>query len=50
MNQKITFSELVEKIADETGASHRVIHDLLLDEVRMVKEDLIRDGVAYIHE
>ncbi len=49
MNQKLTFSELVEKIADETGASRRVIHDLLLDEIRMVKEDLIRDGVAYIH-
>ena len=49
MSQKLTFTELVEKIAEETGASRQLVHDLLMDEVRLVKEDLIRDGVATIH-
>ncbi len=49
MNQKLTFTELVEKIANETGAARQLIHNLLLDEVQLVKEDLKRDGVATIH-
>ncbi len=49
MNQKLTFTELVERIANETGADRQLIHDLLIDEVDLVNEDLIRDGVANIH-
>lgn len=44
MNEKITFSELVEKIALETGASKSLIHDLLIETGTITTEGLERDG------
>lgn len=44
MNEKITFSDLVDKIAQETGASKRLIHDLLIETGTITREGLERDG------
>ena len=44
MGNKITFSDLVGRIADETGASRRVIHDLLKEISTVTNEGLMRDG------
>ena len=44
MSDKIRFSELVEKIAEETGASKQLIHDLLRETVDLAKEGLAEDG------
>ena len=44
MNKKITFSNLVDKIAEETGASKKLIHDLLTETVHLTREGLNRDG------
>jgi DNA-binding protein HU-beta len=46
MNEKITFSKLVDKIAEETGASKQLIHDLLIETVNLTREGLNRDGYA----
>lgn len=48
MSNKITFSDLVERIAEETGASKRVIHGLFKEMVTVGKEGLLRDGQVYI--
>jgi nucleoid DNA-binding protein len=48
MSNKITFSDLVERIAEETGASKRVIHGLFKEMVAVSKEGLLRDGHVYI--
>jgi DNA-binding protein HU-beta len=44
MNEKITFAKLVDKIAEETGASKQLIHDLLIETVNLTREGLNRDG------
>ncbi len=44
MNEKITFADLVDKIAEETGASKRLVHDLLIETVNLTREGLNRDG------
>ncbi len=44
MGNKITFSDLVGRIADETGASRRVIHDLLKEISTVTNVGLMRDG------
>ncbi|NVM25437.1 MAG: HU family DNA-binding protein [Desulfobacterales bacterium] len=44
MSNKVTFSDLVGRIAEETGASKRVIHDLLKETAVVAKEGLVRDG------
>lgn len=46
MNEKITFAKLVDKIAEETGASKKLIHDLLIETVNLTREGLNRDGYA----
>jgi len=48
MSNKITFSDLVERIAEETGASKRLIHGLFKEMVTVSKEGLLRDGQVYI--
>jgi len=48
MNEKIAFSELVEKIAVETGESKQLIHDLLLETANITKEGLSNDGFVNI--
>lgn len=44
MSNKVTFSDLVGRIAEETGASRRVIHDLLKETAVVAHEGLLRDG------
>lgn len=44
MKKKITFSSLVEKIAKETGASKKLIHDLLVETVALNQEGLKKDS------
>ena len=44
MKKKITFANLVNKIAEETGASKQLIHDLLIETVNLTREGLNRDG------
>ena len=44
MSDKITFSDLVDKIVQETGASKKLIHDLLEETGTITKEGLERDG------
>jgi len=44
MSSKVTFSDLVGRIAEETGASKRVIHDLLKETAVVAQEGLLRDG------
>ncbi len=44
MNEKITFANLLDKIAEETGASKQLIHDLLIETVNLTREGLNRDG------
>ncbi|GAJ07264.1 unnamed protein product, partial [marine sediment metagenome] len=44
MNEKITFVKLLDKIAEETGASKQLIHDLLIETVNLTREGLNRDG------
>ncbi len=46
MNDKMTFNELVEKIADETGASKTLIHDMLMESVSLAKDSLGESGEA----
>jgi nucleoid DNA-binding protein len=46
MNKKITFANLLDKIAEETGASKKLIHDLLIETVNLTREGLNRDGYA----
>lgn len=48
MSNKITFSDLVERIAEEAGASKRVIHGLFKEMVTVSNEGLLRDGHVYI--
>jgi nucleoid DNA-binding protein len=48
VSNKITFSDLVERIAEETGASKRVIRGLFKEMVAVSKEGLLRDGHVYI--
>ena len=44
MSGKITFANLLDKIAEETGASKQLIHDLLTETVNLTREGLKRDG------
>lgn len=44
MIDKISFSDLVDKIAHDTGASKSLIHDLLIEMADVTKEGLERDG------
>ncbi len=44
MNEKMTFAKLLDKIAEETGASKQLIHDLLIETVNLTREGLNRDG------
>jgi DNA-binding protein HU-beta len=44
MSSKITFSDLISKVAEKTGASKQFIHDLLKEMGSVVKEGLGRDG------
>jgi DNA-binding protein HU-beta len=44
LSNKVTFSDLVGRIADETGASRRVIRDLLKEISTVTNEGLLRDG------
>lgn len=46
MKEKMTFNELVEKIADKTGASTDLIHDMLLESVFLAKDSLNESGEA----
>ena len=46
MNKKITFSDLVQQIAEKTGASETLVHDCLIECTRITKEGLLRDGQA----
>jgi nucleoid DNA-binding protein len=48
MSNKITFSDLVKRIAEETGTSKRLIHGLFKEMVTVNKEGLLRDGQVYI--
>jgi len=48
MNEKITFSDLVDRIAEETGTSKRLVHDLLIEMGNVTREGLDRDGHANI--
>ena len=44
MSSKITFSNLINKIAAETGVSKQFIHDILKEVGNIIKEGLERDG------
>ncbi len=44
MSEKITFAKLLDKIAEETGASKQLIHDLLIETVNLTREGLNRDS------
>ena len=44
MKEKITFSDLIDKIAEETGASKKLIHDLLIETKNITSEGLEHDG------
>jgi len=44
LSNKITFSDLIGRIADETGASKRAIRDLLKELAGVTHEALLRDG------
>ena len=48
MSNKITFSDLVERIAEETGTTERMIHGLFKEMVAVSKEGLLSDGHVYI--
>lgn len=43
MKNKLTFSELIDKITAETGASKQIIHDLLKEIGNLTKEGLVHD-------
>jgi DNA-binding protein HU-beta len=44
MKNKLTFSDLIDKIAGETGASKQIIHDLLKEIGNLTKEGLEHNG------
>lgn len=44
MKKKMTFNRLVEKIATETGASKKLVHDLLVETVALNQEGLKSDS------
>ncbi|MCK5146550.1 HU family DNA-binding protein [bacterium] len=48
MNDKITFSDLVKQIAEETDASEQKVHDLLIEMIGLSKEELDKDGLAIL--
>ena len=48
MREKITFANLLDKIAEETGASKQLIHNLLTETVNLTREGLKRDGYVNI--
>ena len=48
MGDKITFADLVSKIAEESGASKRFIRNLLKETVHITEEGLARDGRVHI--
>ncbi len=48
MSNKITFANLVARIAEETGAPKQHIHDLLKEAVDVIEEGLLRDGRVHI--
>ena len=49
MNRKISFTELVENISQETGASEQLIHDLLKETINVTREGLSRDGHVHVN-
>ena len=48
MNKKILFSDLIDKIAKETGATKQCIHDLLKETINITKEGLEQSGKVKI--
>ena len=48
MADKITFADLVGKIAEESGTSKRFIRDLLKETVHITEEGLTRDGRVHL--
>jgi nucleoid DNA-binding protein len=48
MGNKITFADLVSKIAEESGTSKRFIRDLLKETVHITEEGLVRDGRVHL--
>ena len=44
MKDKLTFANLVDKIASETGATKKLVRDLLKEMVVLNKENLVKDG------
>ena len=44
MKKKLTFSRLVEKITKETGASKKLVHELLIETVALNQEELRKEG------
>lgn len=44
MKEKITFADLVDKIAEETGSSKQLVQDLLHETVNLTREGLSKDG------
>ncbi len=44
MNNKMTFSTLIEQIAEDTGTPKNQIHDLLKEATILIEEGLLRDG------
>lgn len=48
MKEKITFTDLIDKIASETGATKTLIHDLLSEMVALNRESLEKEGYQNI--
>lgn len=48
MDDKITFSDLVEKISEEIGATKQLVHDTLIETVHETRDGLERDGHVHI--
>lgn len=44
MKAKMTFTDLVDKIASETGATKKLVHDLLIETVALNNESLEKEG------
>lgn len=48
MSAKITFQELVDRVAAATGISKHLAHDLIKEYAAVVEEGLARDGKVRI--
>jgi DNA-binding protein HU-beta len=44
MKEKMTFTDLVEKIASETGATKTLVHDLITEAIALNRDGLENDG------